>query len=343
MACSTWRGREPALGGRPFVILADDRNAPVERFLFPLENRDGIARSQEVHRNAAAHRASAEDTDLPDGQDRRVRGNVVDFRRSPFGEEDMPQRSRLGPRNQAEEEIPFLPDALFIGQIDRRLDRLDTRLRRLEPLQAPHMGRSEFVEECAVRCDLPDPVRAPRRHRVTVTAHDRPREGDTGCFQPVFGDQLVDETDPLGPGGGNRGAGHDHRQGLGHADDTGQTLRTARTGKKTQLDLRQAQPRRAHGYAVVTAQRDLQPSAQGGAVNGGDDRLLAGLDRVDHLGEGGPDRRLAEFGDVGTGEEGAPLAADHHGLDAVIAGSLGHRIGQSRAHRLAECVDRRIV
>ena len=52
-------GQAAALGG-VFVVLADRSQAAVERLLFRLHDRDGHADVQEVHGDAAAHRAGAD-------------------------------------------------------------------------------------------------------------------------------------------------------------------------------------------------------------------------------------------------------------------------------------------
>src|SRR3546814_4530690 len=56
-------GRHPALGGAGLVILAHRRCAAIERLLLHLDDRHRDSRRQEVHRNAAAHRARADHAD----------------------------------------------------------------------------------------------------------------------------------------------------------------------------------------------------------------------------------------------------------------------------------------
>ena len=98
-----------------------------------------------------------------------------------------------------------------------------------------------------------------------------------------------------------------------------------------------------HRDAIMAAERDLEPAAERGAVDRGDHRLGAILDPVDHFGQPRHHRRLAEFGDVGAGEEGLPFAADDDRLDRVVALGLLDRRDQPLAHRRAERVDRRVV
>lgn len=60
--------------------------------------------------------------------------------------------------------------------------------------------------------------------------------------------------------------------------------------------------RQQHGNGTPRA----ASSPQRRTVDRGDHRFRARLDGVDHLGEGGTDRRLAEFGDIGARKECAP-------------------------------------
>src|SRR6516225_10510767 len=93
----------------------------------------------------------------------------------------------------------------------------------------------------------------------------------------------------------------------------------------------------------MTSKRQLEATAQGGAVQRGDHwlwhRLYRGNDVVQPRGL----RRLAEFGDVGTGEKRAPGASDHHCLDRSIVARLSKSLGEPSAHLVLERVDRRVV
>src|SRR3546814_3728581 len=60
------RTRHPPLGGRRLIVAADGGDAAIQRFLAGFDQRDGDARVQEVHRDAAAHRARADDADRPE-------------------------------------------------------------------------------------------------------------------------------------------------------------------------------------------------------------------------------------------------------------------------------------
>src|SRR5205823_323373 len=67
------------------------------------------------------------------------------------------------------------------------------------------------------------------------------------------------------------------------------------------------------------------------------------LDQVEHLVEAGLPRRLAELGDVGAGDEGAPGAGDDDGADRRVGDRLGDAVTQPLAHVLAQRVDGRVV
>src|SRR3546814_16584862 len=95
----------------------------------------------------------------------------------------------------------------------------------------------------------------------------------------------------------------------------------------------------------MTDERGFQSAAERRAVDRRDDRHGRRLDRVEHGIEIGTPRGLAAFADIGPGDEGAAVAAQHDRLDAVIgarglemplespATVPGHRV----AGRLGDC------
>ena len=68
----------------------------------------------------------------------------------------------------------------------------------------------------------------------------------------------------------------------------------------------------------MAAERDFAAPAERGAMDGRDNGLEGGLDRVDHLREHRHDRWPGEFGDVGASEECASVATNDDGLHRVI-------------------------
>ncbi len=136
------------------------------------------------------------------------------------------------------------------------------------------------------------------------------------------------------------GARGDHLQRLLDADDARQPLGAASARQQAEIDLGQAAFGRTRGDTIVADQRDFQPAAERGAVNGRDHRLGRILDRGLHLGQRRPSRRLAELGDVGAGDERLAGAGQHDGLDRVVGDGLldprqdaGTDIGRQRVDR----------
>jgi hypothetical protein len=93
----------------------------------------------------------------------------------------------------------------------------------------------------------------------------------------------------------------------------------------------------------MRGERDFAAAAQRSAVDRGDHRLVERLDLIDQDGKRRLLHRLAEFGDVGAGEEGLARAGDDDCLDAVVALRFLDPGLQALAHGGAERVHRRIV
>jgi hypothetical protein len=90
-------------------------------------------------------------------------------------------------------------------------------------------------------------------------------------------------------------------------------------------------------------QRHFEPAAQSRAMDRGHDRLRRGLDDFLHFEQGRAFRRLAEFADIGAGDEGLAGADQHDRLDRII-GDGGLEAGfQPLAHRCRQCIHRRRV
>ncbi len=87
---------QAALGHRVRVVLAHDAEPLVERFLAHLQHLHRDADVGEVHGDAAAHGARTDQCGRLDLARRRVLGHVRDLAHLPLGEEQMPQRLRLG-------------------------------------------------------------------------------------------------------------------------------------------------------------------------------------------------------------------------------------------------------
>ena len=97
----------------------------------------------EVHGDAAAHGAGADDRRLLDVLGRRVRRHVGDLGRLALGEEDVALGLGLGRGDQLLEQLALALDALVERQGHRGLDGLDDVLRRLE---AARLARDRLAE-----------------------------------------------------------------------------------------------------------------------------------------------------------------------------------------------------
>ena len=85
----------------------------------------------------------------------------------------------------------------------------------------------------------------------------------------------------------------------------------------------------------------FEAAAKRGAVNGGNDGLRAALKCGLDFGYRGALWGLAEFGNVGAGNEGAAGANQDDGFDGWVRGGLAGAIAKTVAHVLGERVDGR--
>ena len=263
---------ETALLGAILVILADHAHAAIKRILLHLDDGDGDANRQEVHRNAAAHGAGTDHADLLHGQRLHVGRQAIDLGSGAFGEEDMALRGGLQTGHQLHELAAFDLQALLERQGDRRLDALDVGFRRVKALERLGIGLAHVGEERRQ-------IGRAAAQLAVVIAHLLQRA--------LFGQHLAGEGDSAGgqitvhhfvhqPGGQRilgahlRAAGH-HFGGFLRANDARQALRAAGAGQQAQLHFRQAEFGLGIAHPIMRAQRHFQAAAQGGAVDGGDD------------------------------------------------------------------------
>ena len=253
----------------------------------------------------------------------------------------MAHRSALGAGHQLHEQLALALDPLGIRQLARGLDRLDRGVGRVEPADLARLAAAEVVEDRRVLHPVLvlRALRSTRDRLADLAARERHRVG----LEAVLADDGVDQPDRLRLLGRDRIAADDQRQRGFGAHQARQALGARGAGDQPELDLGQPELRARHRHAVVAGERDFAPAAERGAVDRGDDRLLARLHRVERFGQARALRGLAEFGDVGAGEERAPVAADDDRLDPVVGEPRLDLALEPRAHRLAERVDRRVV
>ena len=253
----------------------------------------------------------------------------------------MAHGGALRAAHQLHEQLALFLHAVLIGQLTRRLDRGDRGIGGIEAADLARLRRAEAVEQVGIAHAVFICL-AFRRTRDRL-ADLRLGEGNRIGFEAVRADQRIHQSDRFGLLGRDRIAAHHQRQRRFGADQPGQALGARRAGDQAELDFGQAELRARYGDTVVTGQCDFAAAPQCSAVDRRDHRLVARFHRVERFGQVGPDRRLAEFGDVGAGKEGLPVAADHHRLDGVVRQRFLDRVFQSGADRLTQRVDRRIV
>ena len=326
--------REAALLRRVLVVLADDAEAPVERVLLRLHNGDGQADIEEVHGDAAAHRAGADDADLVHRNDRRVGRHIRQLPDLAFGEEDMALRRRLRAGDEFAEELLLHLDAFVERQVHRRLDALDVVFGREEAAELAGIGLADIREDFRLA--------AGRFHLVVQVAHllqrallgdDLVGEGNRALAQLAFFREFVDEAHFEALLRAHMLPGRHHFERLFRADDARQALRAARARQKAEVHFRQSAFRRRHRHPVVAGQRHFQAAAQRRAVDRGDDGFRRVLDHGLRVEEARALRRLAEFGDVGARDEGLALADQHDGLHVRVVDRLLDAVGDAFAHR----------
>ncbi len=336
-------GAEAAAGHRAAIIGGDPLASLLQPILAGLDQGDRDPGIGKTHRDAAAHRAGADDGGARDRPRPGAFGHSGHLRRFALGEEDMALRLRLVAGDELPEQLALAPQALVERQGKGVAHRFDASRWRLPPPQPAGERRRSLLEGPRIGAN--------GRELVVAVAHPLQRamfghgpasKGDRGADQIARGD-LVDDPQGQGFGGGDRVAGDDHPQRRLRSDETRQALRPAGPGQEAKLDFGQADLRRRHGDAAMAGERHLEAAAQCRAVHCRDHRFRHRLDQGDDLAEAGRLRRLAEFGDVGAGEKGAPGAGDHHGVDRRVIAHPAQRLDEACPHFVLQRIDRRIV
>ncbi len=165
-----------------------------------------------------------------------------------------------------------------------------------------------------------------------------------GVFaQTAFLGQFVDQAQAERLLGGNRLARGDDIQRCFHAHQTRQTLGATRTRQNTQMHFRQAHLGRWHRDPAMAGQSGFKPPAQSRAKDGCHHRLFTVFQQVEDLVETRLAERLAQFGNVGTGKEGAARAGQHNALHLRVSDQGLQPVKQGRTHRVAQRIYRRAV
>jgi len=320
------------------VKAGDAAPALFQRFGAGLDHRHLEAGIEAGNGDAGAHGAGADDGDAGD----RTRGDPVEaghLADLALGEEGVSEGRRLVGRDEFEEDLALAAHPLgkvHAGDVADRSQRPERRKLAARLLRDGRLGLGEFrLGEF--------------RHRKRGGHRVRPallgalaHEGDGGADRIVVDDEVGKAVfDRLGRADAAPARHHVDRRGK--AGKARQALGAAGAGDDAEGDFGKADPGVRLQHPVVAAERQLEAAAEGGAVDRRGDGLCAILDRGDDVGQEGRHRRLAEFADVGAGDEAPAGAGEHGGNDAGVGLDLGDRLDEAPAHGLAQRVDRRIV
>ena len=158
-------------------------------------------------------------------------------------------------------------------------------------------------------------------------------------------DDLVDQPECLGPPGVDGVAGHGQFECDGDRESFGQPQEAAGAGDQTPLRLGDAEHGVFRRHHQVAREHDLEPTGQGGAVDGGDDRLGEAPLREAAESTAGPHDVAALAGGKGleihAGAEGLVAApGDDHHPAFVVVGQLVHGRRHGPAHGAVDGVAR---
>ncbi len=269
-------------------------------------------------------------------------GTPGDLGRFALGEERVALRLRLIARHQLEEALAFLLQPFIERQVDGGADRVGGGERRFQPARPLGQGRDRVGEDRAVglgRRKLAVVV-AQLAQRTLLGQHlaGKRLAAGGGTFDD-FLDQAVLERFA----GADRIAADDHLDREFGTDRARQALRAAGARQQAEFHLGQAEFGVLGRDAEMTGERDFETAAKRGAVNGGNDRLRTVLHHGQHFMQARRLRRLAEFGDVGAGDEGAAGAGQHDRLHFGIGDRALHALQDTAADRGAQRVHGRTV
>ena len=113
-----------------------------------LQQGDGNACAEEIHRDAPAHGSCADDRHFLDLAQRRVLRHIGNLGCRPFAEESMPQRARLRRLHELQERFALEPCPLFIRHGDGGRDGVDAFERRGEIFRGRADRIAGELEEC---------------------------------------------------------------------------------------------------------------------------------------------------------------------------------------------------
>ena len=138
---------------------------------------------------------------------------------------------------------------------------------------------------------------------------------------------------------------HDYVECRLDADQPRQPLRSPRARDDAQRDFGQAQARTGRREPHVAGQRQLQATAGGDGVDGGNDRFRRSLDLIEDGGKvrGIRRRGIVELPYVGAAAEHPSGTRNDDGADRVVGQHGGDALAEQPPHGPAETIDGRVV
>ena len=296
------------LAHRGRVVPLDGGHGPVELLAAEVEELHRNARVGEVHGDAAAHGPRADHRALADVARLDVLADARNPRDLALREEEVTQRRRLRRSDLGIEDFVLSRDALVEGELHRRLDALDARVGCAHAAGAALNLLAHRIEDPGVV----DPHLAVAHPRVgSAGGGPLGREGDR-LLEEIPLHRPVHEPHSGGLRTGDGRSAQYHLERLCRAHQARQTLRASRPGRHADLHLGLAEPRVRGAHPIVAGHRELEPAAEGMAVDRGNHRLLARFAHLDGVAKIGLALRPgAQTLDVRAGDEGPP-AARHH-------------------------------
>ena len=322
------------------VIGPDPFHAAIERFLRRIHDLHVVAEIGERHGDAAAHRAGSDHGGVVEVARLRGGRHVGQFRGLAFGEERVAQRFGLVGVDEFLEQFALALHALVERQSGGGLDGGDAIIgcflvagaardgfaHRLEDLRP---GLAFFVTNARQRADIGDLASVSDGALAQIGA---------------FGQHLIQNAERLCFRCRNVPAGDDHFERGLHAGQPRQTLRAAAAGQNADQHFRQSDFRGRNGDAVMAAHRVFQPAAERVTMDRGDDRFRRTIHDV--IGPLADRHALAvgvEAADIGTGDEAAAIAHQHHRLDRRIGVRAVQAFDDALGDTRPERIDRRII
>ena len=188
-----------------------------------------------------------------------------------FGEEQVPERTRLHRQEAFGEQFAFQSRALIERQGQRGGNRLGGHSRRsgagpMAEFRSRRGGRLTSEPRRFVPHDNLARAARPTSGGAVLRESDGGLEQTPGC-------DGVDQTGLCRSTGGERLAVGAHPHGQFAADEARQALCPARARDQAEQHFRLAEPGVIRGHTVVTGHGEFETAAERVAVDGGDERL----------------------------------------------------------------------